>query len=100
MPKALDRLDRRILDELQVDARVSNQELAKRVGLSPAPCWRRLQRLGGLVSSPVHVTCSMPRPSDCPCGLCDGVARESSSQSVKQFDQMVRIGLKCSSVIR
>jgi DNA-binding Lrp family transcriptional regulator len=45
MPKTLDRLDRRILDELQGDARISNQELAKRVGLSPAPCWRRLRRL-------------------------------------------------------
>jgi DNA-binding Lrp family transcriptional regulator len=45
MPKELDRLDRRILDELQEDARLSNQELAERVGLSPAPCWRRLRRL-------------------------------------------------------
>src|SRR5579872_1957000 len=43
--RALDRLDRRILNELQADARISNQELAKRVGLSPAPCWRRLRRL-------------------------------------------------------
>jgi DNA-binding Lrp family transcriptional regulator len=52
MPKTLDRLDRRILDELQADARISNQELAKRVGLSPAPCWRRLRRLeeGGFIS--------------------------------------------------
>lgn len=45
MAKALDRVDRRILDALQADARISNQELAKRVGLSPAPCWRRLRRL-------------------------------------------------------
>src|SRR5688572_14619305 len=45
MEKSLDRLDRRILEELQADARISNQELAKRVGLSPAPCWRRLKRL-------------------------------------------------------
>src|SRR5690348_18333778 len=43
--RILDRLDRRILDELQADARISNQELAKRVGLSPAPCWRRLRQL-------------------------------------------------------
>jgi DNA-binding Lrp family transcriptional regulator len=51
MSKTLDRLDRRILDELQADARISNQELAKRVGLSPAPCWRRLRRLeeGGFI---------------------------------------------------
>ena len=41
----LDRLDRKILSELQADARISNQELAKRVGLSTAPCWRRLRRL-------------------------------------------------------
>ncbi|MBV9622052.1 MAG: Lrp/AsnC family transcriptional regulator [Gammaproteobacteria bacterium] len=45
MADTLDRLDRRILEELQADARISNQELAKRVGLSPAPCWRRLRRL-------------------------------------------------------
>ena len=45
MAKTLDRLDRRILEELQSDARIANQELAKRVGLSPAPCWRRLRRL-------------------------------------------------------
>src|ERR1700743_2939653 len=43
--KNLDRVDRRILDGLQGGAGVSNQELAKRVGLSPAPCWRRLRRL-------------------------------------------------------
>jgi DNA-binding Lrp family transcriptional regulator len=45
MSKTLDRVDRRILDALQGDARISNQELAKKVGLSPAPCWRRLRRL-------------------------------------------------------
>ena len=45
MSKTLDRVDRRILDTLQGDARISNQDLAKRVGLSPAPCWRRLRRL-------------------------------------------------------
>ena len=38
MKRTLDRLDRRILEQLQSDARISNQELAKRVGLSPAPC--------------------------------------------------------------
>ena len=45
MSKTLDRVDRRILDTLQGDARISNQELAKKIGLSPAPCWRRLRRL-------------------------------------------------------
>lgn len=45
MTRPLDRLDRRILETLQLEARITNQELAKRIGLSPAPCWRRLKRL-------------------------------------------------------
>jgi Lrp/AsnC family transcriptional regulator, leucine-responsive regulatory protein len=46
MPKAmLDATDRRILDELQSDGRLSNQELAERVSLSPSPCLRRVRAL-------------------------------------------------------
>ena len=41
----LDRIDVRILDVLQQDGRLSNQELAERVGLSPSPCLRRVKRL-------------------------------------------------------
>jgi Lrp/AsnC family leucine-responsive transcriptional regulator len=40
-----DPTDARILEELQRDARLTNQDLAERVGLSAAPCWRRLKRL-------------------------------------------------------
>ncbi|MCB1809581.1 MAG: AsnC family transcriptional regulator, partial [Candidatus Competibacteraceae bacterium] len=39
----LDRTDLRILQELQNDARLSNVELAERVGLSPSPCARRVK---------------------------------------------------------
>lgn len=42
---SLDPIDFRILRELQRDARISNHDLAKRVGLSPSPCWRRVKRL-------------------------------------------------------
>jgi len=42
---ALDDHDRRILDELQRDARLTNQELADKVGLSPSACWRRVRAL-------------------------------------------------------
>lgn len=38
-------MDRKILRVLQEDGRVSNQELAQRVGLSPSPCLRRLRIL-------------------------------------------------------
>lgn len=41
----LDRIDVRILDALQQNGRLSNQELAERVGLSASPCLRRVKRL-------------------------------------------------------
>jgi Lrp/AsnC family leucine-responsive transcriptional regulator len=45
MTTPLDRIDRRILRELQANARLGNAELARRVALSPAACHRRVQRL-------------------------------------------------------
>jgi len=42
---AFDPLDRRILEELQQNAGLTNQELAERVGLSPSPCLRRVKAL-------------------------------------------------------
>lgn len=48
----LDRYDRHILEVLQKDGRISNQELADRIGLSPSPCLRRVRALeeSGLIS--------------------------------------------------
>ena len=43
--ETLDRFDLAILHELQNDGRLSNAELATRVGLSAAPCWRRVKAL-------------------------------------------------------
>ncbi len=43
--KDFDRLDLRILNELQHDASLSNAELAERIGLSANACWRRTKRL-------------------------------------------------------
>jgi DNA-binding Lrp family transcriptional regulator len=43
--RGLDRFDVLILAELQREARLTNAELAQRVGLSAAPCWRRVRRL-------------------------------------------------------
>lgn len=46
MPEvALDRIDLRILELMQHNGRLSNQELAERVSLSPSPCLRRIRRL-------------------------------------------------------
>jgi Lrp/AsnC family transcriptional regulator, leucine-responsive regulatory protein len=41
----IDRLDRRILEILQEDARIPNADLARQVGLSASPCWRRVRAL-------------------------------------------------------
>ncbi|WP_303787133.1 Lrp/AsnC family transcriptional regulator [Azovibrio restrictus] len=41
----LDRYDRQILQLLQEDGRISNQDLAERIGLSPSPCLRRVRAL-------------------------------------------------------
>jgi Lrp/AsnC family leucine-responsive transcriptional regulator len=52
----IDRTDRRILDEIQKNARISNLELADKIGLSPSPCSRRVKQLedGGFIDR--HVT--------------------------------------------
>ena len=41
----IDRYDRQILQVLQDDGRISNQDLADRIGLSPSPCLRRVRTL-------------------------------------------------------
>ena len=43
--ETLDKYDLAILGQLQRDARLTNAELAQRVGLSAAPCWRRVRAL-------------------------------------------------------
>lgn len=47
----LDELDHAIIEHLRVDGRLSNVALADLVGLTPAPCLRRVQRLeaGGVI---------------------------------------------------
>ena len=50
--ETLDKFDVAILNELQADGRLTNAELAQRVGLSAAPCWRRVRALeeGGFIT--------------------------------------------------
>jgi len=52
----LDKIDRKILRELQLNARISNLDLAERVNLSPTPCARRVKHLeeSGVITQ--HVT--------------------------------------------
>lgn len=48
----LDRYDRGILEILQLEGRISNQELSERIGLSQSPCLRRVRALekSGLIT--------------------------------------------------
>src|ERR1700745_2088179 len=41
----MDEIDRLLLDILQQDATLSIAQMAERVGLSPTPCWKRIQKL-------------------------------------------------------
>lgn len=45
METELDEIDRKILKELQRDARLTHQELSERIGLSASPCARRIRKL-------------------------------------------------------
>lgn len=45
VPARLDAIDRKILKELQADGRITNVDLAKRVGISAPPCLRRVRAL-------------------------------------------------------
>ena len=45
IPSEIDKIDARILRELQTDASRPVSEIADRVGLSTNPCWRRIKRL-------------------------------------------------------
>lgn len=57
MPETpLDALDRRILQELQHNAKLTNAELARRVGLSPSPCLARVRALEASGVIHRHVT--------------------------------------------
>ena len=47
----LDEIDRKILAELQDDGRMTNVELARRVGISAPPCLRRVRTLAEVVAA-------------------------------------------------
>lgn len=55
MLSSLDFIDKKILKIIQEDSSITNTELAELVGLSSAPCWRRIKRLEeqGIISKRV-----------------------------------------------
>ncbi len=98
MPKSeLDRIDQKILHTLQEDARVSNAELARAVGLSPSPCLRRVQRLekDGVIRR--YVALVDQNEVDLPVSVFVSVSLEKQVESaLESFEARVR---KCPEVM-
>lgn len=87
----LDATDKMLLRELQEDGRVTNQDLAQRVGLSPAACLERVKRLrerGVIRRTMIDVD---PDAVDLALLIFVEVSLHSTVEScLKQFKDMVR----------
>ena len=90
LERIVDRLDRRILDVLQENARISNADLAGRVGLSASPCWRRVKALedGGVIRR--YVTLVRPEAIGLPVNVFISVTLEKQVEKrLESFEASV-----------
>jgi DNA-binding Lrp family transcriptional regulator len=87
----LDAIDRQILHHLQENARISNVELARAVGLSPSPCSRRVRDLekAGIVQE--YVTLIDPAAADLSVSVFINVTLDKQvEQDLEVFESAVR----------
>lgn len=86
----LDGTDRRILEIVQEDGRISNADLAKRVGLSSSPCWRRVRALEEAQVIRRYVTVVDPESIGLPVNVFAMVTLERQIESaLKHFQEAV-----------
>jgi Lrp/AsnC family leucine-responsive transcriptional regulator len=87
----IDSADRRILRALQADGRLSNAELARRVGLSESACWTRTRRLfeSGIVKS-VHAIVDPAAVQQGTIALVGVVLDRSTPESFADFEAATR----------
>jgi len=86
----LDAIDRRILASLQDNARIANNELAAAVGLSPAPCLRRVRALEerGVVRK--HVTLVDPGAVGLPVSVFVNISLERQVEhALERFERAI-----------
>lgn len=86
----LDDIDLRILRHMQEDARLTNVELADRVGLSPSPCLRRVRRLeeDGVISG--YMTFVDQTKVGLPVSVFVSVAlKEQSEKALDEFERAI-----------
>ena len=84
-PLVMDEIDRKLLALLQQDCTLSIAEMADRVGLSPTPCWKRIQKLeaAGVVLRRV----ALVDPARVGMGLTVFVAIEAGSHSPEWLER-------------
>lgn len=88
--RALDAIDRRILAALQENARIANTELAAAVGLSPAPCLRRVRALeeDGVIRK--HVSLVNPGAVGLPVSVFVSISLERQvEEALKRFERVI-----------
>lgn len=84
----LDSIDRKLLEQLQVDARIPMPELAERVGLSGPACYRRVRRLREIGAIEREVAIVAPRTMGWPLTMIVLVTLERDRSLL--IDQMIR----------
>ncbi len=84
----MDEIDRKLLAILQEDATVALAQLAERVGLSPTPCWKRVQKMeaAGVITSRV----ALLSPEKIGMGLTVFVALETGDHSPDWLDAFAK----------
>jgi DNA-binding Lrp family transcriptional regulator len=87
----LDAIDRRILKHLQDNARLSNVELAEKVGISSSPCWRRVRALEDSHVIARYVTLIDPVAAGLPISVFISVSLEKQIEpALQRFEKAVR----------
>jgi DNA-binding Lrp family transcriptional regulator len=87
----MDKIDIKILKELQSDGRASSQQLSERVGLSPAPVWRRVRALEsqGVIQG-YHAQVDRSRVGLQGCMFAQISLDRHSAEIVQNFERAVR----------
>ena len=87
----MDKLDYKILAELQRDNSLSSQALAEKVGLSTSPCWRRVRKLenDGIIAANVAILEPDKVGLDV-IAIANISLEDHHPDSVREFDDMVK----------
>jgi len=86
----LDAIDLRILAALQENARIANTELAAAVGLSPAPCLRRVRALEERGVIRKHVSLVSPAAVGLPVSVFVSISLERQvEEALKRFERVI-----------